>query len=136
MIGASRGRREFERTQEQHLLRLEEDVGHVVWVAVDAQPVAQPRVNRTHGTDDRAPERGGDQSERAHAAFLDEVDEHIGLSHTQTRTGDPLPPEGRLTFDAGDLQARPLHRTGLCLASGGRAHQRIVPRPAEAAKFG
>src|ERR1022692_348642 len=46
----------FERAHEEHLLGLEQDIGHVVGVAVDPEAVAQPRVHRAHGANHRAPE--------------------------------------------------------------------------------
>ena len=75
--------------------------------------VAQTGVHRAHSTDDRAPQRRRDQAERPETAFLDEVDEHVGLADTETGARDSLAAEGGLTLDSSDFQAGPLERTGL-----------------------
>ncbi len=120
----------LERAQQQDLLRLEEDVGHVVGIAVDAEPVAQLRVHRADGADHRAPERRRDQAEGPQPAFLDEVDEHVSLADAKPGARDALAAERGLTLDARDLQAGPLHRTGLrarvaAACTSGLSHARL-----------
>ena len=97
--------------------------------------VAQARIHCADRADNGAPECGRYQAKGPETAFLDEVDEHVGLADTKPGSRDALAAEGGLTLDTSDFQAGPLHRTGL-RARGGGGHQRIVPRPAEAAKFG
>ena len=85
----------------------------MVRIAVDAESVAQTGVHRADSADHRTPERRRDQAERPETAFLDEVDEHVGLADTETGARDSLATEGSLTLNASDFQARPLQGTGL-----------------------
>lgn len=91
----------------------------MVGLAVDAEPVAKIRIHCTDGSNHGAPEHGRYEPERAHATFLDQVDEHIRFADAEPGAGDALATEGRLTLDTGDLQARAFHRARLRMCGGG-----------------
>jgi hypothetical protein len=103
----------FQRAHQEHFLRFEENIGHVVRVAVDAETVAQPGIHRADGADHGTPERRRDQAKGPKPAFLDEIDEHIRLADAKPRARDSLATKGSLTLDASDFQTRPLQRTRL-----------------------
>src|SRR5487761_597046 len=89
----------------EDLLGGEEDIAHVVGVAVDPQLVAQLRLHRAHQPDHRSPEESGQGPDLAQAALLHQVEEGVGLAQPQPGPGQPLPAESGPALDVDQLGA-------------------------------
>src|ERR1039458_7655239 len=113
----------------EDLLGGEEDIAHVVGATVDPQLVAELGLHRPHQPPHGAPERGGERTDAADAALLDQIEEGVGFAKAQPRAEEPFAPKPRPHLDVEELGSGGRQRPGPAAEHGSGNHPRILVSP-------